>query len=254
MKQKMPQTVFLFKDKMPFVNGAIKVFLDEYHIPTDTLDITTCLKNPVRVMPQLIISDAKILLENPSERAFLYDSCIEQGTHFIIVDDKELVNQLMEITSPAVVAEKFVRPINSKEVAQSVMDILESIRKRSIRKTILIVDDSPTFLRTASEWLEEDYNVCVCPSAFAAIKLINVKRPDMILLDYEMPVCSGAQFLEMMNVELGNDHPPVMFLTSKNDKETVKELLALRPQGYMLKTQAKESILSNIRMYFEKEI
>ena len=58
----------------------------------------------------------------------------------------------------------------------------------------------------------------------------------------------------MMNVELGNDHPPVMFLTSKNDKETVKELLALRPQGYMLKTQAKESILSNIRMYFEKEI
>ncbi|SDW27675.1 Response regulator receiver domain-containing protein [Lachnospiraceae bacterium KHCPX20] len=254
MRKETTQTVFLYQDKMPFVNGAIKVFLDEYRVPTDTLDITTTLKNPLQVMPQLLISDAKVLLENPSERAFLYDCCIEQGTHFLIVDDKELVNQLMEITSPAVVAEKFVRPINAKEVAQKVVEILENIRNRSLRKTILVVDDSPTFLRTASEWLEEEYNVCVCPSAFAAIKLINVKKPDMILLDYEMPVCSGAQFLEMMNVELGDEHPPVMFLTSKNDKETVQELLALKPQGYMLKTQAKESILTNIRMYFEKEM
>jgi len=190
---------------------------------------------------------------SPKERAFLYDGCIEQGSHFLIVDEKDMVDKLMEITSPAIVAGTFYRPINAKEVAGKVMEILDTIRDRGLRKTIMVVDDSPTFLRTISEWLEEDYNVCVCPSAFTAIKLITVKNPDMILLDYEMPICSGAQFLEMLNSEHGTDHPPVMFLTSKNDKETVQELLALKPQGYMLKTQARESILSTIRMYFDKE-
>ncbi len=215
----------------------MKVFLDEHRILTDILEISACMKKKVEVMPQLIITDAETLLENPKERAFLYDSCIEQGAHFLIVDEKDLVDKLMEITSPAIVAETIYRPINAKEVTVKVMKILDTIRDRGLRKTIMVVDDWPTFLRTISEWLEEDYNVCVCPSAFIAIKLINVKNTDMILLDYEMPICSDCQLLEMLNSKYGTEHPSVMFLTSKNDKETVQEPLRLKPQGYMLKTQ-----------------
>lgn len=231
MMEQDVQVIFLFINNMSFVNGAMKVFLDEHRILTDILEISACMKKTVEVIPQLIITDAETLLENPKERAFLYDSCIEQGAHFLILDEKDLVDKLMEITSPAIVAEAFYRPINAKEVAVKVMEILDTIRDRGLRKTIMVVEDWPTFLRTISEWLEEDYNVCVCPSAFIATKLINVKYTDMILLDYEMPICSGGQLLEMLNSNYGTEHPPVMFLTSKNDKETVQELLRLKPQG-----------------------
>lgn len=248
------QVLFLYRNTMPFVNGAVKSFLeDEHNIVTCEIEIKDCMEKGVEEIPPLVFSEAEILLENPKERAFIYDACIEQGAHLVILDEPEKISSLKEVTTPALIAETFVRPVDAKEITKKLKSLLEVIKNRGLRKLIMIVDDSPTFLRTASDWLEEDYNVCVCPSAFTAIKLINIKNPDLILLDYEMPVCTGAQFLEMLNGEKALKHPPVMFLTSKNDQETVRELLALKPQGYLLKTQPKESILSSIRMFFDKE-
>ncbi|MCR5785287.1 MAG: response regulator [Eubacterium sp.] len=247
------KVLFLIKSNLSFVNGAIKVFLDEGGISTDVLEISDCISNHPAKMPPLIVSEAGLLKENDKERAFLYDYCIEQASHFVVIDDQDQIDALMEITAPTLVIKSFSRPINAREVAAEIKDLLERAEDQSLRKNVLVVDDSPTFLRTISDWLDEYYNVSVCPSAFAAIKMIASKKPDLILLDYEMPVCTGAQFLEMLNSEDPQNKPPVMFLTSKNDKETVQELLALKPQGYMLKTQPKESILSTIMSYFDKE-
>ncbi len=247
------QVLFLFRNNLPFVNGAVKSFLEEDGILTGELEIKNCMNGTVGEIPPLVFSDADCLIENPKERAFIFDACIEQGAHLVLLDGPEKIETLKEVTTPALIAETYVRPIDAKEATKRLKKLIETINSRGLRKLIMIVDDSPTFLRTASDWFEDEYNVCVCPSAFTAIKLINVKNPDLILLDYEMPVCSGAQFLEMLNNEKGNNHPPVMFLTSKNDQDTVKELLALKPKGYLLKTQPKESILNSIRIFFSKE-
>ena len=116
-----------------------------------------------------------------------------------------------------------------------------------------MVDDSPAFLRLISEWLEKDYNVNVCPSASAAFHMIGTNKPDLVLLDYEMPVCNGAQFLEMLRSEPATAGIPVMFLTSRDDAQTVKSLIALKPQGYLLKNQSKDNTLHVIAEYFIKE-
>ncbi|MCR5666541.1 MAG: response regulator [Eubacterium sp.] len=253
MEQNEVQVLFVVHHNISFVNGALKVFLEEYEITTDLLEVSKCISNHPKIMPPLVIAEAELLLEFVQERAFLYDYCIEQGSHLLLVGEADNINTLMEVTSPTLVAEKFERPVNAKDVAEKVLELLEKIKNHGLRKQILVVDDSPAFLRTVTEWLEEEYNVSVCPSAFTAIKLISMKEPDLILLDYEMPVCSGAQFLEMLNSESEKERPPVIFLTSKNDQETVRELLALKPQGYLLKTQPKESILVSIRNFFEKE-
>ncbi|SDB06927.1 response regulator [Eubacterium oxidoreducens] len=253
MEQNEIQVLFVIHHNISFVNGALKVFLEEYNIKTDVLEISKCISNHPKVMPPLVIAEAEMLLEFVQERGFLYDYCIEQGSHIILVDEAENIESLMEVTSPALVAEKFQRPVNAKDVAEKVEELLERIKNHGLRRQVLVVDDSPAFLRTITEWLEDDYNVSVCPSAFAAIKLISIKRPDLILLDYEMPVCSGAQFLEMLNSEEQKERPPVIFLTSKNDQQTVQELLQLKPQGYILKTQPRDSILVSIRNFFEKE-
>ena len=75
--------------------------------------------------------------------------------------------------------------------------------------------------------------------------MIEVTKPDLILLDYEMPVCSGAQFLEMLHSEPQTKNIPVIFLTSRSDEETVKKVIELGPQGYLLKSQPKEKILES---------
>ena len=89
-------------------------------------------------------------------------------------------------------------------------------------------------------------------SAAMAISFLATNKPDLILLDYEMPVCSGPQFLEMIRAEISTSRIPVIFLTAKGDKESVKSVLALKPAGYLLKTMNAEQIVENIDNFFEK--
>ena len=77
--------------------------------------------------------------------------------------------------------------------------------------------------------------------------------PDLILLDYEMPVTSGPQLLEMIRSEPKLDSTPVIFLTGKGDRESVLKVLSLKPDGYLLKSMPRENILAAVEDFFEKK-
>ena len=74
--------------------------------------------------------------------------------------------------------------------------------------------------------------------------------PDLILLDYEMPVTSGPQVLEMLRSDEDTRNIPVMFLTGKGDKQSVMKVVALKPEGYFLKTIAKEDLMQKLAEFF----
>ena len=78
-------------------------------------------------------------------------------------------------------------------------------------------------------------------------------KPDLILLDYEMPVTSGPQVLEMIRNETNVDSIPVIFLTGKGDRESVMKVLELKPDGYLLKSTEKAALLKSIADFFEKK-
>ena len=100
---------------------------------------------------------------------------------------------------------------------------------------ILVVDDSMTIRHSMKQLLEEDYEVALAESGVAAIRTITLNRPDLVLLDYEMPVVNGKQTLEMLRSEPEFTRIPVVFLTGRSDPEIVRELLSLKPAGYLLK-------------------
>ena len=78
-------------------------------------------------------------------------------------------------------------------------------------------------------------------------------KPDLILLDYEMPVTSGPQVLEMIRSETKTDTIPVIFLTGKGDRESVLKVLALKPDGYLRKSMEKAALLKSLEEFFEKK-
>ena len=67
-----------------------------------------------------------------------------------------------------------------------------------------------------------------------------------------MPVCDGRQALEMIRSDADIADIPVMFLTGKGDRESVKKVMALKPEGYLLKTMSEESIKKMIDDFFVK--
>ncbi|MBO6215101.1 MAG: response regulator, partial [Lachnospiraceae bacterium] len=125
--------------------------------------------------------------------------------------------------------------------------------RRKNKKKILIVDDDGTMLRTMKSWLSEKYQVYMVNSGMAAITFLTKNQVDLILLDYEMPITSGPQVLEMLRTDPDMKSIPVMFLTIKADKHSVLTGLSLKPESYLLKTMPKKDLLKNIDDFFMKQ-
>ena len=68
--------------------------------------------------------------------------------------------------------------------------------ERDHKRKVLVVDDSMTIREAMRQLLGGTYEVSLASSGVAAIRTISLDRPDLVLLDYEMPVCDGKQTLE----------------------------------------------------------
>ncbi len=115
------------------------------------------------------------------------------------------------------------------------------------------MDDSVTVRQGIKNLLAEDYDVALAQSGTAALRCMILDKPDLVLLDYEMPVCDGQQVLKMMRSEETFADIPIIFLTGRADPETVKKLVALKPDGYLVKYLKPEQIKQKIDEYFERQ-
>ena len=161
---------------------------------------------------------------------FLKDKAIEEGIPILLLGD---INEVMDVEKkiPAqLIQKKFIRPVNVKEVAHYI-DKYFTEEDKGMKKRILVVDDSGAMLRSVKGWLEDKYQVILANSGTMAIKYLAIRKPDLILLDYEMPICDGKQVLEMIRSEVEFSDIPVMFLTNKSDKESVMSVSGFKLEG-----------------------
>lgn len=144
--------------------------------------------------------------------------------------------------------------INSHNVLSAVNDYLVKEKKEHANRKpkILVVDDSEFMRSRMVHLLNADYDLIEASSSISAIKKIAVNRPNLVLLDYEMPVCDGRQALEMIRSENDFADIPVIFLTNRGDRESIKNVVSLKPEGYLLKTMTDEEIKKSIDDFFAK--
>lgn len=146
---------------------------------------------------------------------------------------------------------KIVPNIDPDNAMQAINMFLS--QERPVLKNILVVDDSEFMRAKLVKLLSEKYKVSEADSSIAAIQSITVNKPDLIMLDYEMPVCDGRQALEMIRSQKNTADIPVVFLTGKGDRESVRRVMSLKPEGYLLKTMPDEEILKYIDNLFAKK-
>lgn len=115
------------------------------------------------------------------------------------------------------------------------------------KKSVLVVDDSGIFLRMMKGLLEDKYDVSVTTSGLKAISLIHEKKPDLILLDYEMPLYDGRETMMKIRESESTKDIPIVFVTAVNDKEHIKAVLSQRPAGYLLKPLDKERLIKTVK-------
>ena len=175
----------------------------------------------------------------------------EGDWHVFMVGNELEIREAEKFFPEKYVSGIFVRPLNVKELVEKFNALLEEDVTKERKKHILVVDDDGTMLRTLKLWLSDKYRVYMANSGMNAISLLARNQVDLILLDYEMPVASGPQVLEMIRNEPSTANVPVMFLTAKNDKESVMSVMNLRPEKYLLKTMPPDELMRNIDDFFE---
>lgn len=182
---------------------------------------------------------------------YVRDICMEEERLLFLVGYSADVEEVRKMMPREIIGGIFERPLNVKVIAEKLNSIVAQGELEEKKKHILVVDDSGSTLRAVKSLLGNKYHVSMVNSATNAITFLATNLPNLILLDYEMPVCSGPQMLEMIRAEVRTNSIPVMFLTGKGDKESVKKVLALKPEGYMLKSMPPEKIMETVDAFFE---
>lgn len=184
---------------------------------------------------------------------YLKDICIEKEISLNVIGDDAEIRTLKQTLAEGQIANVFSRPLDIKNLVSTMENVAFGRQEEGRKKNILLVDDDASFLKMVKDWLSDEYRVTIVSSGMQAITYIAKNKPDLILLDYEMPVTNGPQVLEMIRSEVETSSLPVIFLTGKGDKESVTKVLSLKPEGYILKSTGKNELVSQIKDYFERK-
>ena len=250
MQNKM-QNILVIMENNSFLIRNIAEQLQELNYNVESIDmdiqqISLC-KNNYDAIFLYTESDTDIKVK---ELIYVRDKAIEENIPvFYLGEDAE---NLKSIMPEYVLKSVFKRPIDVKVIARVIDKYIKEYGKQ-VKKKILVVDDSGAMLRNVKGWLQDKYNVILANSGAMAIKYLATDRPDLVLLDYEMPVIDGRQVLEMIRTETEFKDVPVIFLTSKNDRESILKVMELKPEGYLLKTMEPERIIEEVDNFFIKQ-
>lgn len=181
----------------------------------------------------------------------------ENQPEFIIDDDE--INSLLEMMDEALehtessnrgkgVSSKTVVGTGAAKVQKApVVEKTAGMGKQvSAKKHILIVDDDVQMQKTIKHHLEDKYDIATAINGSLALRFVQKKHTDLILLDYAMPEMNGLEVLEAIRANPATKNIPVIFLTGLSDKEKIQKLIPLNPQGYILKPTDQNTLLKTI--------
>lgn len=124
------------------------------------------------------------------------------------------------------------------------------------RKTILVIDDEPTLLKSVKERLElENYNVLTCPNAEQAVQTLSRFTPDLMVVDLRLPGMSGLDFCRQVRSSDGPSRlTPIIFLTT--DRSEVNKVLGLELGGddYMTKPFSPAEFVARVKALIRRSL
>ncbi len=183
----------------------------------------------------------------------LKDLIVGTGKELILIGTKEEYSLVTAVIPEENVRDFFERPFDMKSFLDRLSDYLLDAAMEESKKVILVVDDDVNYLNIVREWLKSSYLIARANTSMQAIQWLAKNHADLVLLDYEMPVTSGAKMIEMLRSEEATRDTPVMFLTAHSDRDHYLRVKDYHPAGFLLKTIDKGGLLKELRNFFDQE-
>jgi len=121
-----------------------------------------------------------------------------------------------------------------------------------MKRKVLVVDDNPKNLQVVAALLaENNYQVEVAISGQAALMWLNQTKFDTILLDVMMPDMDGFETCEQIRQDKSNDNIPIIFLTARQDIESITHGFKVGGVDYLTKPFNHDELLARLATHIE---
>ena len=230
------------------VRGLKRRFEEEGHavriLPQKASDVRECTKDTDLFIMNLDDEPGK----NPHEliEIFQIGEIISEAENKLVIIAAK--NSADEVKAAAPLLSDYpweFRPVIIEEFCQKMQDSVFSDnsaeKSQTGKKKILIIDDDPQFAKMIREWIKDTYSVGVLTSGMQAITLLTKNKVD-----------HGPQVFQILKSDPVLKSIPVVFLTGVADKESVTRVMALHPNGYILKSTTRENLLTYLKDLFRK--
>lgn len=120
------------------------------------------------------------------------------------------------------------------------------------KNLILIVDDQPKNLQLLAAVLyKNNYEVAMADSGISALEILENITPDLILLDIMMPEMDGFDVIEKIKEDDKLSDIPIIFLTAKNDNESIVKSFEVGASDYITKPFNNGELLSRVNTHIQ---
>jgi DNA-binding response OmpR family regulator len=117
-------------------------------------------------------------------------------------------------------------------------------------KKVLLIDDDPTLVKVVKPYLEShDYVVSIASDGEEGIQKTQKERPDLIVLDVQMPRMNGYTFIFELKKVSGMKAVPIIVLTAKEGMAEIFKVEGVK--DYITKPFKPEVLLTAIKKYLE---
>ena len=125
-----------------------------------------------------------------------------------------------------------------------------NLNNKGEKRKILIVDDDIKILRVMNAYLSSRYDVAIVKNGLGAMRYLRTNMPDLILLDYIMPMEDGPEVYRKIKLVDRLRKIPIFFLTGVSDSKKVRKALELKPEGYILKPIKRDQLIKRLESFF----
>ena len=126
---------------------------------------------------------------------------------------------------------------------------MNSALEENEKKLIILVDDNPANLRIGKNVLAKNYTVATAPSAAKLFALLENNRPELILLDIDMPGMDGYAAIKVLKSKPETKDIPVIFLTGMTDYQDEEKGRTLGAVDYITKPFDPPALIACIEKY-----
>ena len=141
-----------------------------------------------------------------------------------------------------------VKPVRKEDLVNKITEVCNKKHQNEYRKTIMAIDDDMSYLKQLNSVLHEHYNVIMINSTKLALEYIVSHVPDIILLDYQMPLYNGVALISIIKQNPNYQNIPFIILSGNLDQNVLLDFYQYKPAACLAKPVSKDLLLEKIKM------